>query len=204
VSVVAVDRAIDVCETYNRSVSGPKVTEQEWDAKIVPQTAAKLKEKYGIKFGGEIIPTDKELIDNLFQAGLEMLVEAGIYNIDTGRVIKVTEEEVLEGVKRAPKKLVLGEYRDAVEMVQRKGNAPIKPVIQGGPTGAPVSEDVFIPLHQSYAQEAIVDTIVDGVMSTVEGNEAKTGSPWEIKGTMLELRYVREACTRAGRPYMAI
>lgn len=195
---------MDVYETYNRSVSGPKISESDWDTKVIPKNSAKLKEKYYIKCGDEIIPTDKELIDNLFHAGLEMLVETGIYNMDTGRVIKVTEEEVLEGVKKAPRKLVLGEYRDAVEMVQRKGNPPIKPVIQGGPTGAPVSEDIFIQMFQSYAQEAIVDTIVSGVLATIEGNEPTTMTPWEIKATLFEQYYIREACRRAGRPHLAI
>jgi methylamine--corrinoid protein Co-methyltransferase len=41
-------------------------------------------------------------------------------------------------------------------------------VFQGGPTGAPVSEDIFIQVMQSYAQEATVDTIVNGVMATIE------------------------------------
>lgn len=199
-----VERPIDVYETYNRSVSGPKVSEREWDYKTIFDNAANLKEKYGLKFSSEIIPTDKELINNLFQAGLEMLVESGIYNINTGRIVKVTEEEVLEGIKKAPKKLVLGEHQDSVDMVQRKGNPPIKPVIQGGPTGAPVSEDIFIPMFQSYAQEPLVDTIVNGVLATIEGNEAISGSPWEIKATLFELYYIREACRKAGRPYMAV
>ncbi len=185
-------------------MTGQKISESEWDKKVIPQNATKLKEKYGIKFTDEIIPTDKELIDNLFQAGLEMLVTTGIYNMDTGRIVKVTEEEVLEGVKKAPKKLVLGEHRDAVDMVQRKGNPSLKPVIQGGPTGAPVSEDIFIPMFQSYAQEAVVDAIVSGVLATIEGNEPTTMTPWEIKGTMFELYYIREACRRAGRPHLAI
>lgn len=199
-----VERPVDVYETYNRAISGPKVPERDWDYKIIPQNSAKLKEKYGLKFSSEIIPTDKELIDNLFQAGVEMLVETGVYNIDTGRVIKVTEEEVYEGIKKAPKKLVLGEHNDAVEMIQRKGNPPTKPVIQGGPTGAPVSEDIFIQMFQSYAQEPLVDTIVNGVLATIEGNEATAGSPWEIKATLFELYYIREACRKAGRPYMAV
>jgi methylamine--corrinoid protein Co-methyltransferase len=201
---LAVGRPLDVYETYNRSISGEKVSERDWDYKIIPQNAAKMKEKYNIKFSGEIIPTDSELIDNLFQAGLEMLVETGIYNIDTGRVIRVSEDEVLESIKKAPRKLVLGEYQDAVDMAQRRGNPGFKPVIQGGPTGAPVSEDIFIPMFQSYAQEPTVDTIVNGVLATIEGNEATSGSPWEIKATLFELYYIREACRKAGRPYMAV
>lgn len=197
-------RALSVYETYNRSVKGKKIAESEWDYKVIPETASMLKEKYEISFGEEFIPTDRALIDNLYQAGLEMLVTAGVYNADTKRVVKVSESEVMEGLKRAPKRLQLGEHRDAADFSARKGNTAKKPVIQGGPTGAPVSEDIFIQVMQSYAQEATVDTIVNGVMATIEGNEATTNTPWEIRATLAELRAVREACTRAGRPYLGI
>lgn len=70
--------------------------------------------------------------------------------------------------------------------------------------GAPVSEEVFVQVMQSYAQEAVVDTLVNGVMSTIEGHPATTNTPWEIRAMMAELRAVREARIRANRPYMAI
>jgi methylamine--corrinoid protein Co-methyltransferase len=197
-------RPIDVYETYERSIKGKKMPESDWDYKVIPETAASLKAEMGIQFGSEFIPTDKAQIDALFQAGLQMLVRCGVYNADTGRIVKVTEAEVREGIKKAPKKLVLGDKRDAVEMLPRKGNSPRKPIIQGGPTGAPVSEEMFIPLIQSYAQEATVDTIVNGVMATIEGKPATTNTPWEIKATLAELRAIREACNRAGRPHMGI
>lgn len=201
---MAANRPVDVLEAYNRSKKGPKVAEKDWDYQVIPTNAAAMKEKYKLDFGKQIIPTDKATINNLFLAGMEMLVETGMYNCDTGRVIKVTEEEVKEGIKRAPKRLVYGSNRDSVEFVPRKGNSSAKPIIQGGPTGAPVSEDIFIQLFQSYAQEAIVDTIVSGVMATFEGNEVKTNTPHEIKATLAEIRAIREATRRAGRPGMAI
>jgi methylamine---corrinoid protein Co-methyltransferase len=197
-------RPIDIFETYERSKSGKKVAEADWDYKIIPTNASFMKDKYDIKFGKEIIPEDKGLMNRLFQAGLDMLVTTGFYNSDLGRVIMLTEDEVLEGIKKTPKKLVLGEHRDAVDFVPRHGNEARKPVIQGGPTGAPVSEDVFIQVMQSYAQEASVDHLVNGVMATIEGHPATTNTPWEIRATMAELRAVREARTRAGRPYMGI
>ena len=197
-------RPIDIFETYERSKKGQKVTEAEWDYQIIPQNLAKLKEKYKIKFGKEIIPEDKDLKDRLFQAGLEMLVTSGVYNQDLGRVIKVTEEEVWEGIKKTPKFLHIGEGRDMARFYPRKGNSPVKPIIQGGPTGAPVSEDIFIQVMQSYAQEATVDTLVNGVMATIEGHPATTNTPWEIRAMMAELRAVREARIRAGRPNLGI
>ncbi len=197
-------RPISVYETYNRSVKGIKVPEKDWDYKVIPENASKMKEKYGIKFGSDIVPTDKELVRNLYLAGMEMLVISGMYNADTGRVISITEEEVKEGIKRTPKRLQIGEHRDAADLSPRRGNSSKKPVIQGGPTGAPVSEDIFIQVMQSYAQESTVDTLVNGVLPTIEGNPAATGTPWEIRATMAELRAVREACVRAGRPFLGI
>lgn len=201
---MTIERALSVYEASLRSEKGPKVSEANWDNRIIPETASILKEKYSIEFGDDFIPTDKNTKESLFLAGLEMLVSIGVFNADTGRVIRVSESEVEEGIKKAPKKLVLGEYRDAVTMEPRKGNSAVKPIIQGGPTGATVSEDIFIPMIQSYAQESMVDTIVNGVMATIEGQPATTNTPFEIKATLAEIRAVREACNRAGRPYMSI
>jgi len=133
-----------------------------------------------------------------------MLVTCGFYCQDLGRVMKFTEEEIWEGIKRAPKKLILGEGRDIARFYPRHGNAPIKPVIQGGPTGSPISEDVFVQIMQSYAQEGIVDDLVNGVMTTVEGKPAKSKTPYEVRATMQELRATKEARTRAQRPGLGV
>ena len=202
--MVSIEKALTVYEAYLRSERGEKVTENVWDNKIVPNAAVTLKEKYDISFGDEFIPTDPDTKKRLFQAGMEMLVSIGIYNVDTERVIRVTEDEVRAGISAAPKRVQLGEYGDKVMIEPRKGNSSRKPVIQGGPTGATVSEDMFVPMIQSYAQEPIVDTIVNGVMATVGGVPSTTNTPFEIMGTLAEIRAVREACVRAGRPYMAI
>jgi methylamine--corrinoid protein Co-methyltransferase len=133
-----------------------------------------------------------------------MLVSTGFYNQDLGRVMKVTEEEVWEGIKKTPTKIIMGEDRDLARFYPRHGNSPVKPIIQGGPTGSPISEDIFVQVMQSYAQESVIDTLVDGVMTTVEGNSAKAGTPYEIRATMQELRATKEARIRAGRPGMGV
>jgi methylamine--corrinoid protein Co-methyltransferase len=201
---MACARAVNIFETYERSKHGEKVLEADWDYKIIPANLAKMKDKYKIKFGKEMIPEDKDLKNRLFQAGMEMLATTGVYNADLGRVIKVSESEIWDGIKKTPKFLTFGENKDAARFYPRHGNEAVKPVIQGGPTGAPVSEEVFTQVMQSYAQEAVVDTLVNGVMCTIEGHPATTNTPWEIRATMAELRAVREARIRAGRPGMGI
>lgn len=202
---MAATRALTITDVYERFVKGKKVPEADWDYKIVPENLTALKEKYNIKIDpNTIIPEDKELINNLFQAGLEMLVTTGFYCQDLGRVMKVTEEEVWEGIKKTPTKLILGEGRDIARFYPRKGNSPVKPIIQGGPTGSPISEDVFVKIMQSYAQESVVDDLVNGVMTTIEGKPAKSRTPYEVRATMAELRATKEARIRAGRPGLGV
>ena len=202
---MAVTRALTISDVYERFVKGKKVKVEDWDYQITPQNLTALKEKYKIKIEpDQIVPEDKDMINRLFQAGLEMLVTTGYYCQDLGRVMHVTEEEVWEGIKKTPTKLILGEGKDIARFYPRHGNSNVKPIIQGGPTGSPISEDVFVQVMQSYAQEGVVDTIVNGVMTTIEGKPAKTKTPYEIRATMAELRAVKEARVRAARPGMGV
>ena len=201
---MAATRFLTITDVYERFIKGKKVPEADWDYKIIPETATAMKEKYNLNFGDKFVPEDNETKNNLFAAGMDMLCTCGFYCQDLGRVMKFTEEEIWEGIKRAPKKLILGEGRDIARFYPRHGNAPIKPVIQGGPTGSPISEDVFVQIMQSYAQEGIVDDLVNGVMTTVEGKPAISKTPYEIRATMQELRATKEARTRAQRPGLGV
>lgn len=197
-------RYVDIFEAYDRFFEGEKVREDQWDYTIVPTNAMQMREKYRISFGKNIIPTDEDLCERLFLAGIDMLLTTGFYNTDLGRVMHVTEDELFEGLKMAPNKLKLGSGKDERECKARHGNSSRKPIIQGGPTGSPVSEQYFVPMLRSYAQEPVVDTIVSGVLNTVNNHAATTNTPWEIRATMAEIRYVREACLMSQRPGMCI
>ena len=61
---------IDVYETYDRFAEGKKVSEKEWDYTIIPRNAQMMKERYEIDFGRTILPTDQDLVDRLFIAGV--------------------------------------------------------------------------------------------------------------------------------------
>ena len=195
---------VDIYEAYDRFFEGERMREDQWDYTVVPTNAARMKEKYDIRFTKEIIPTDEDLCERLFLAGMEMLLNTGFYNTDLGRVMRISEDELFEGLKMAPQKLKLGSGKDKRECKARRGNDSRKPIIQGGPTGAPVSENLFVPIISSYAQEPVVDTIVSGVLNTVNNHAATTNTPWEIRATMAEIRYVREACLMSQRPGMCI
>ncbi len=197
-------RYVDVFEMYNRCFSGDSISESEWDYELIPHNAAVMKERYDISFGNKIIPEDQDLIDRLFLAGTDMLLSSGIYNVSTGSRMMITEDELYEGLKMAPKKLILGNGKDEVVCSERNGNSMNRPIIVGGPTGAPVTEDLCLQIMETYAQESSVDAIVDGVLRTVKGSPVTKNTPWEIKGALAELSYTREALNNSGRPGMAI
>jgi methylamine--corrinoid protein Co-methyltransferase len=202
---MAIKRKLNVYDVYDRAKSGPKMSEAEWDGKVIPETAAALKAKYGIKMDKKVIvPEDPKLVDALWNAGLDMLEQCGIYCTDSGRIIKFSREEILAGIAAAPNYLLLGENQDATIMTPRAYNSKKPPVIQGGPTGAPCTENEFIPIHQSYAQEGLVDTIVDGVMQKIHGRDPVPGSPYEIAAVRAEMVGIRTATMRAGRPGMGL
>lgn len=194
-----------VFEAYERARKGPKVDEAVWNFELIPQTAKRLKEKYEIVMDKSVmVPTDPELISKLYKAGLEMLVECGVYVIDTKRVIKYTEDEVILSVSTAPKTCVIGEGLHARQMQYRTHKDKRPPLVQGGPTGAPCSEQYFFPIHESYAKEGIVDCIVDGVLSTVNGYNPAPDTPWEVLAGRQEIMMVRMAQAKCGRAGMGL
>lgn len=198
-------RKLLVYDVWERAHKGPKVEEKEWDFKIVPTKAAEIAKDLGIKVEKTMIIPPDDLADKVYEAGIRMLTEVGLYCIDTKRVVKVTEDEIRDGLKRAPRELFIGAGKDMTHMVQRRrGGDPIKPVIQGGPTGAPCSERWFLKIMQSYAQESVVDTLVNGVLSEVDGTPVTPGTPWEMRAVKLEQMFVRIAAANAGRPGMGV
>ena len=200
-------RRLNAIDCYNRAISGPKVDESIWDFKTIPAKSAELAKEYGVKAPKETIICDGDMADRVFQAGKAMLLALGFYVIDTHRIISVAEDELIDGLKHAPTELILGCNRDRAVMRNRKIgglNYDYRPVIEGGPTGAPVSEQWFLQIMTSYAQEGVTDTIVNGVLSTFQGWEVVPGSVYEVKAVKAEQQYIKLAASNAGRPGMAI
>ncbi len=197
-------RSLDVYEFYERAKKGEKTTQDDWDLMTIPMKAMELKQKYDLDFKGEFVPTDKDMMENLFKAGFEMLLDCGIYCTDTSRVVKYTEDEIWDAINNVQKEFTLGTGREAIRVHKRSVGDKRKPVVQGGPTGSPISEDMFMPVHMSYALEKEVDTIVNGVMMTVRGKPPIPKSPYEVLAAKTETRLIKNACAMAGRPGMAI
>lgn len=197
-------KSVTCFDFYDRAQTGEKCSQDDWDLMTIPMKAMELKQKYNLNFGSEFVPTDKDQMERLFKAGFDMLLECGIYCTDTKRIVKYTEDELWDAINNPMPAFQLGTGRDAVQMKKRSVGDKRKPIIQGGPTGSPISEDMFSAIHMSYALEKEVDTIVNGVMMTVRGKPPIPGSPYEVLAAKSETRIIKNAAAMAGRPGMAV
>ena len=74
-------KSLDVYEFYERAKKGEKMTQDDWDLMTIPMKAMELKQKYNLDFKGEFVPTDKDMMENLFKAGFEMLLDLSLIHI---------------------------------------------------------------------------------------------------------------------------
>ena len=123
-------KSFDCYDFYDRAKVGEKCTQDDWDLMKIPMKAMELKQKYGLDFKGEFVPTDKDMMEKLFQAGFEMLLECGIYCTDTHRIVKYTEDEIWDAINNVQKEFTLGTGRDAVNVRKRSVGDKRKPIVQ--------------------------------------------------------------------------
>ncbi|PWB53937.1 MAG: hypothetical protein C3F13_08530 [Anaerolineales bacterium] len=195
------DRLTRFLDVIDRAYSGPMVEEEDFDLKMVAAGVQRVLQEYDLKFDkGHIIQQDDALIDRTFEAGLDFLVECGVYNRSTGRLIKFNRQEIMDTIEAAPTKVVIGEGQDARLYRSRKVEDPTPPQVSGGPIGTPLSEDQYITIMQSYWREPILDLIVPGTLSTTYGRQLRAKSPLEIAASWQESAFGNEAARRAGRP----
>jgi methylamine--corrinoid protein Co-methyltransferase len=192
-------------EILRRAETGPIIEELEFEAKLITSTVKQLIDKYDIKFDGDtIVPSDDDLADRIFQAGMELAVEVGMFCQDTNRRITWTEAEYKEGLRSCPGYAIMGTGNDTVEIKARTPESESPPTVIGGPSGVPVPEDMFVPIMLSYAQEPLIDVIENPTIERVYGHPIKADSPWEVIAGWREAELSFETINRAGRPGMPI
>ncbi|MGE5139774.1 MAG: monomethylamine:corrinoid methyltransferase [Rudaea sp.] len=196
---------LNYLEIIDRSLSGPYMTEEDWDLEQVALTARALVRRYHLEWDREeIVTADPDLADNVFQAGLEMAIELGSYCRSTERVIKFSQDEIECGLRSMKQTLVMGEGKDRRVLYARRIGDERDPLFFGGNPGCPTPERFFQANVMSYIQEPLIDLLTCGTLAEVDGRAVRTGSPMEIVSTRRELSYLREAARRGGRPGMGM
>lgn len=194
-------------DVLDRVESGPFVEESDWDMKIVPNEVGRILTEFNIKMppvGETIVPQDDALADRLFEAGLALAERVGAYCVSTNRRLQFTRGEILAALEVAPIQVTLGEGLDQHTEVKRRMEDKVFPTIKGGCVGTPITEEFYLQVMQSYAQESLVDAIIDGSLESIYGREIRSHSPWELLAAWHEVELVKRAAHRAGRPGIGI
>jgi methylamine--corrinoid protein Co-methyltransferase len=198
---------VNFLEIIDRAFEGPFTSENDFDLNIFVPKLRELIKKYEIKYDPENpLSCDDDLADRVFKAGIELFADVGIYCIDTERIIKFTEEEILEGLAEAPCCPVFGEGNDAKALVARKPESDIAPWCFLGAGGAAVSnERLFESILEAYASFLpLANSITTPTIKHIEGRIVRTKSPLEILACMRSSTLARSALRKGGRPGLPI
>jgi methylamine--corrinoid protein Co-methyltransferase len=198
---------VQILDVVERALSGTPISENDYQLRrFSPKVQEKVRE-FKIKYDpGLPVPDDDSLADDLFQAGLELLVDVGAYCIDTGRIISYTEGEVKEALRNSPSKVHFGEGRDRRAFVPRRPEDRTPPwCLLGAGGGAVSSDESFLTLMEGYAEIPEADAITTPAITRAGGMRIRPASPLELLGAMRSAVLGRDACSRAGRegiPFM--
>ena len=194
-------------EVLDKTLTGKPANKREWDYKIVPQTIMKTLRDYKLlkTFDPENpVNTDESLADEFWEAGFALALELGMFCPETGRIVKFTEEELKEGLERAPKQVYLGIGKDKILLKHRRPEDPTPPAAAMSALGLIVSEELYIPICQSIAQYRVVDILLGCTFEKILGRSVRARTPYETLAGFYEAQAIREALRRAGRPGMPV
>jgi methylamine--corrinoid protein Co-methyltransferase len=192
-------------EVLHRAETGPIIDEAEFERKLVAPTIRSLLNKYDIRYDKSVIvPSDDDLADRVFQAGLELASEVGMFCQSTSRRINWTRNELEEGLRFCPHEVTLGCGNDAVTARARKPDDNERVIVAGGAYGTPVPEYMYIPMSLSYLKEPVIELIDNPSLESVYGYPVKAGSPWEVLAARREAELAIQAANIAGRPGISL
>jgi len=195
---------VQILDVVERALNGVPMSENDFQLRrFAPKVQEKVRE-HKIRFDPSTpVPSDDTLADDMFEAGLELLVDVGAYCIDTGRVISYSEQEIKEALRDAPAKVHFGEGRDRKAFVPRKPEDRATPWCLLGAGGGPCSSDsAFLTLMEGYAEIPEANAITTPAITKVGGMRIRPASPLELLGAARNAVLGREACSRVGREGM--
>ena len=195
-------RYLELCA---RAQTGEKVEKGDFDMDYIIDGVMELVDEYGFGWDPEvIIPTDEDLFAKMFEAAKKLIDRTGVYNMTTGRIMRVTPEEIEEGLQNRKTSLTMGEGKDAYTLVARKVEDRRPPAVWAGNPGCPTPEAIYYQNVLASAKEPVIDLLTCGSLIDVDGVAVTSGSPAEVVAVRRELEYLHKALAAVGRPGMGL
>jgi hypothetical protein len=187
-------------EIQGRSNTGPFCDEDEFLPKIFAPKLREIIKKYEIKYDPKTpVPADDKMADRIWQAGWELFREVGLYNTDTHRIIKLSDEEIKEALYATSDRYWVGAGKDAVEWKHRSVEDTEPPFCIFSPD-CTCSEELFYSYCLAFLKEPLLDGFCAPILEESMGQLIRSASPFEINGCTEHIYKMRLAAKQVGRP----
>ena len=197
---------IPILDFQRRSQRGKVMKGQDFDMAFAMKVR-ELIDRHGIKFDPEKLIVDDETADKVFNAGVDLLAEVGLYQLDTQRVIEYTREEILAFAaerKADPARVTMGRGNEEVTLAYRTADEERPPTLYVGAAGV-ISEEEFMPLMTSFAREKRIEGMgIAGGISKVGDVVPEAGTLSEIYCAQWEQERLQEVLESVGRPGLSL
>jgi methylamine--corrinoid protein Co-methyltransferase len=193
-------------DIINRALSGPIISEKDYELRLFIPTVRRLAKELDITYTPHTpVPSDDDLADRVWQAGVEFFLEVGVFCPDTERRIIFTREEVKHALNQEPPPILFGSCVDRREFPRRKPEDKTPPWCSLGAGGGMVSsETILTKLVREYARNNRCNSITTPSLTHIDGLPIVAGSPLEIEGAIRTMVFAREGLRQAQRPGLPI
>jgi methylamine--corrinoid protein Co-methyltransferase len=187
-------------EMIERSKTGPHMEEDEFLPRLFTPTLKKLIKKYEIKYNSQTpVPTDDNMADRIWQAAWELVREVGVYNTDTHRMIRVSDDEIKEALYTAQNEYWVGSGKDAVLWKYRSIEDRRPPFCILSPD-ITCNEEYHQSMCMAYLKEPLLDGLCGPILEETFGHLIQSAGPTEISGCIQHIYNQRLAAKLVGRP----
>ena len=187
-------------EMIERSKTGPHMEEDEFLPRLFTPTLKKLIKKYEIAYDSQTpVPTDDNMADRIWQAAWELVREVGVYNTDTHRMIRVSDDEIKEALYTVQNEYWVGSGKDAVLWKYRAIEDRRPPFCILSPD-ITCNEEYHQSLCMAYLKEPLLDGLCGPILEETFGHLIQSAGPTEISGCIQHIYNQRLAAKLVGRP----
>jgi methylamine--corrinoid protein Co-methyltransferase len=188
-------------DLLDRTTTGPIMREEEFETELFPTAMADIVARHGIAWDpDEPIMSDPDMADAIFQAGVELLLEVGLYCKDTRRIVKFTEEEIQEVIHSRRHEVTLGKDRDAITLKPRAPGDRQHPYTFF-PAGALTRKvDLYRQYALTVAQEPTCDGLIPIPLIGIGDIKLAAGTPAQTLLCLTEAQVMNEVAAWVGRP----
>jgi len=197
---------IPLLDFEKRSLRGKVMKTQDFDLAFAMKVR-ELVERHRISFDPDRLIVDDETADAVFNAGVDLLAEVGLYQLDTQRVIEYTREEILAFAAERmaePARVTMGRGDDEMTIAYRTSDDLRPPSVYIGAAGQ-IGEDEFVPMMTCFAREKRIEGMgIAGGITKVGEIAPKAGALTEVYCGLWEQARLREVLESVGRPGMSL